>query len=427
VANRNNIITSMPDYKIKNIKLAEEGKKDIEWAESNMPVLMAIRKRFEKEKPLKGIVVGCCLHITKETAVLVKTLRAGGARVFLTGSNPLSTNDRITAGLVKEGIGVYGWRNLTKKAYYWCINKVLAQKPNITMDDGGDLISTIHSKKPELIKEIIGGTEETTTGVIRFKAMEKARVLKYPVIAVNDAHSKFLFDNRYGTGQSTIDGILRATSILLAGKRFVVCGYGWCGRGIALRAKGMGANVTVVEVNPQRALEATMDGFLVMPITKAAKIGDIFVTATGNTDVIRKEHLLKMKSGAILANAGHFNVEINIKDLVEISKGKRIIRDNLEEYQLKNGKKLYLLGEGRLVNLAAAEGHPSEVMDMSFSLQALSAEWLTKAKGLKPRVYRVPEKIDQEVSRLKLRAMKIKIDKLTPKQKAYLRSWQEGT
>jgi len=417
----------MPDYKIKDIKLAEKGRKDIEWAESNMPVLMAIRRRFEKEKPLRGLVVGCCLHITKETAVLVKTLRAGGAMVFLTGSNPLSTNDRITAGLVKEGIGVYGWRSLTKKAYYWCINKVLAQKPNLTMDDGGDLISAIHAKKPELIKEIIGGTEETTTGVIRFKAMEKDGVLKYPVIAVNDAHSKFLFDNRYGTGQSTIDGILRATSALLAGKRFVVSGYGWCGRGIAVKARGMGANVIITEVNPQRALEAIMDGFLVMPMAKAAGIGDVFVTATGDKDIIRKEHLLKMKSGAVLANAGHFNVEINIKDLVEISKKKRKIRDNLEEYQLKNGKKLYLLGEGRLVNLAAAEGHPSEVMDMSFSLQALSAEYLTKSKKLEPKVYKVPEKIDQEVSKLKLKAMKIKIDKLTPEQKIYLRSWQEGT
>ena len=417
----------MANYKIKDIKLAEKGARDIEWAESNMPVLMMIRKRFEKEKPLKGLVVGCCLHITKETAVLTKTLQAGGARVFLSGSNPLSTNDKITAGLVKEGIGVYGWRGLAKNAYYWCLNQVLAQKPNITMDDGGDLVNAVHLKKPELIKGIIGGTEETTTGVIRFKAMEKDGALKYPVVAVNDAHSKFLFDNRYGTGQSTIDGILRGTAVLLAGKAFVVAGYGWCGRGIALRARGMGANVIITEVNPQKSLEAVMDGFLVMPMAKAAGIGDIFVTATGDRDIIRREHLLKMKTGAILANAGHFNVEINIEDLARLAKSKRKVRDNLEEYQLKNGRRVYLLAEGRLVNLAAAEGHPSEVMDMSFSLQALTAEWLTKAKGLKPMVYKVPEKIDREVSGLKLKAMKVKIDKLTPRQKEYLNSWKEGT
>lgn len=413
--------------KIKDIKLAQKGKLDIEWAESNMPVLMEIKKRFEKEKPLKGLKIGCCLHVTKETAVLVKTLKSGGGKVFLCGSNPLSTKDEVAAALVKEGIDVFAWRGLNNKDYYWCVDQVLAQKPNITMDDGGDLISTIHRKRPELIKNIIGGTEETTTGVIRFRAMEKDGALKYPVVAVNDAYSKFLFDNRYGTGQSTIDGILRATAILLAGKNFIVCGFGWCSKGIALRAKGMGANVVITEVSPQNALEAVMDGFSVMPMAKAAEIGDVFVTATGNKDIIRKEHFLKMKSGTILANAGHFNVELNLNDLEKLSKGKRQIRENLEEYQLKNGKKIYLLAEGRLVNLAAAEGHPSEVMDMSFSLQALTAEWLVKNKKLVLKVYRVPEAIDREVSKLKLSAMGIKIDELTPGQKKYLESWQEGT
>lgn len=413
--------------KVKSLNLASKGKLDIEWAESNMPVLLEIRKRFEKEKPLKGLKVGACLHVTKETAVLAKTLESGGAKVFVCGSNPLSTKDEVAAGLVKEGIEVFAWRGLNNKDYYWCVDQVLAQKPNITMDDGGDLISTIHRKRPELIKNIIGGTEETTTGVIRFRAMEKDEVLKYPVVAVNDAYSKFLFDNRYGTGQSTIDGILRATTILLAGKNFVVGGYGWCGKGITQRAKGMGANVIVTEVNPRFALEAVMDGFSVLPMAEASKIGDIFVTATGNKDIIRKEHFLKMKSCAILANAGHFNVELNLNDLEKLSKGKRQIRENLEEYQLKNGKKIYLLTEGRLVNLAAAEGHPSEVMDMSFSLQALTAKWLVKNKKLVPKVYRVPEAIDREVSRLKLIAMGIKIDELTPGQKKYLESWQEGT
>lgn len=413
--------------KIKDIKLAQKGKLEIEWAESNMPVLMGIRKRFEKEKPLKGLKIGCCLHATKETAVLVKTLKAGGGRVFLCGSNPLSTKDDVAAALVKEGIEVFAWRGLSNKDYYWCIDRVLAQKPNITMDDGGDLISTIHAKKPELLKNIIGGTEETTTGVIRFRAMEKEKALRYPVVAVNDAYSKFLFDNRYGTGQSTIDGILRATAILLAGKNFVISGYGWVGKGIALRARGMGANVIITEVSPQNALEAVMDGFSVMPMRRAAEIGDIFVSATGDRDIIRKEHFLKMKSGAILANAGHFNVELNLKDLEKLSKRKRKIRENLEEYQLKNGKKIYLLAEGRLVNLAAAEGHPSEVMDMSFSLQALTAEWLIKNKKLVPKVYKVLEAIDKEVSRLKLKAMGIKIDELTSEQKKYLQSWQAGT
>jgi len=414
--------------KIKNPKLAPKGKLKIEWAEQNMPVLMQIRKRFVKEKPLKNLRIGCCLHDTKETAVLVKTLKAGGAKVALCGSNPLSTQDDVVAALVKEGILVFAWRGMNNKEYYWCLNKVLDIKPQITMDDGGDLVSAIHLKRKELIKNIIGGTEETTTGVIRFRAMEKDGALKYPIIAVNDAHSKYLFDNRYGTGQSTIDGILRATSVLLAGKNFVVAGYGWCGRGIALRAKGMGANVIVTETNALRALEAAMDGFQVMPMAKVAKIGDIFITATGDKNIIKKEHFLVMKSGVILANSGHFNVEININDLEKLSKSKRKIRENVEEYKLKNGRKIYLLAEGRLVNLAAAEGHPSEVMDMSFSIQALVAEWLKKTgRNLTPKVYKVPEEIDKKIAQLKLEAMGIKIDKLTEEQKRYLESWREGT
>ena len=411
--------------KIKDIKLAQKGKLEIEWAENNMPVLMEIKKRFEKEKPFKNLKIACCLHITKETGVLMKTLKAGGGKIFLCPSNPLSTKDEIASALVKEKIEVFGWRGLSENQYYWCLNEVLKNAPQLTMDDGGDLTVFLHTKKKELLKNVIGGTEETTTGVIRFKAMEKENVLKYPIIAVNDAYSKFLFDNRYGTGQSTIDGILRATSVLLAGKNFVVSGYGWVGRGIALRAKGMGANVIVTEVDPQKALEAVMDGFLVLPMKKAAEIGDIFVTATGDKDIIKKEHFLKMKSKAILANAGHFNVEINLKDLESLTQKKRQIRENLMEYQLKNGKKIYLLCEGRLVNLGAAQGHPSEVMDMSFSLQALSVEWLVKNKNLKPRVYKVPKEIDNEVAKLKLKAMGIEIDKLTPQQKKYLESWKE--
>lgn len=415
-------------FKVKDINLAKKGKLKIEWAEQNMPVLLQIREKFLREKPLKNLKIGCCLHVTKETAVLMKTLKAGGAEVALCGSNPLSTQDDIAAALAKEGIEVFAWRGLTNKEYYWCLNRVLDSKPQITMDDGGDLVSTIHSKRPELIKGIIGGTEETTTGVIRFRAMEREKALRYSIVAVNDAYSKYLFDNRYGTGQSTIDGILRATSVLLAGKNFIVAGYGWCGKGIAMRAKGMGAKVIVTEVNSLPALEAVMDGFLVMPMAQAAKIGDIFVTTTGNKNVIRKEHFLRMKSGAILANAGHFNVEINIPDLEKLSKEKRKIRENVEEYILKNGKKIYLLAEGRLVNLVAAEGHPSEVMDMSFSIQALVAEWLKKAgQNLIPKVYRVPEEIDKKIARLKLTVLGIKIDKLTEEQKRYLEGWREGT
>ena len=414
--------------KIKDSKLAPQGKLKIEWAESHMPVLMQIKKKFAKTKPLKNLRIGCCLHVTKETGVLVKTLKTGGAAISLCGSNPLSTQDDVAAALTKEGISVFAWRGLSNKDYYWCLNQVLDTKPNITMDDGGDLVSTIHSKREELVKNIIGGTEETTTGVIRFRAMEKDGVLRYPVVAVNDARAKYLFDNRYGTGQSTIDGILRATSILLAGKNFITAGYGWCGRGIAMRARGMGANVIICETNPLRALEAIMDGFRVMPMKEAAKIGDIFVTATGDKNVLRKEHFLVMKSGAILANAGHFNVEINLTDLEKLTKNKKIIRENVGEYELKNSKKIFLLAQGRLVNLAAAEGHPSEVMDISFSIQALVAEWLKKAgKNLIPKVYKVPEEIDKKVARLKLKAIRVEIDKLTKEQKKYLESWQEGT
>lgn len=414
--------------KIKDIKLAKDGNLQIEWAESHMPVLMQIRKRFLKQKPLKNFKIACCLHVTKETGVLIKTLKAGGAKVALAGSNPLSTQDDIAAALSEEGIEVFAWRGVDKDQYYHCINNVLNTKPNLTMDDGGDLVSTLHSKRQDLIKNVIGGTEETTTGVIRFRAMERDKVLKCPIVAVNDAQTKYLFDNRYGTGQSTIDGILRTTSILLAGKNFVVCGYGWCGRGIAMRANGMGAKVFICEVNPVKALEAKMDGFEVLPMIEAARIGDVFVTATGDKNVIRKSHFLKMKSGAILANSGHFNVEINIEELKAITQKRRIIRENVEEHQLRNGKKIYLLAEGRLINLSGAEGHPSEVMDMSFSNQALVAEWLKKeGENLEPKVYKVPEKIDNEIARLKLNAFGAKIDKLTLEQKRYLSSWQEGT
>ncbi len=417
----------MENFKVKDLSLAPKGELLIEWASTHMPVLSKIKERFEREKPLTGLTIGACLHVTKETAVLMDTLMAGGAKIALCGSNPLSTQDEVAAALAKRRVNVYAWRGETTEEYYWCIDQVAAHKPDITMDDGADLVSTIHAKKQELLQKIKGGTEETTTGVNRLRAMEQKGELKYPIIAVNDAYTKFLFDNRYGTGQSTIDGILRATNILLAGKSFVVCGYGWCGRGLALRARGMGANVIVTEVNPLRALEAVMDGFRVMPIEKAAEIGDIFVTTTGNINVIRGEHMLKMKNGAILANSGHFNVEINLKDLEEIKKGKRSVRPNLEEYTLQNGRKIYLLAEGRLVNLAAAEGHPSEVMDMSFSNQALCVEYLAKNERLPPKVYKVPKEIDETVAKLKLEAMGIQIDKLTEEQKNYLKSWEMGT
>jgi len=417
----------MADNKVKDLSLAAQGKLLVEWASGRMPVLNQISQKFKREKSLAGVKIGACLHVTKETAVLVKALMAGGAEVALCGSNPLSTQDEVAAALAEEGVHVYAWRGETSEEYYWCVNKVIDLKPLITLDDGADLVSTIHMKRTEAMKSVKGGTEETTTGVIRLRAMAKAQNLKYPIIAVNDAYTKYLFDNRYGTGQSTIDGILRATSVLLAGKNFIVCGYGWCGRGIALRARGMGANVIVAEVDPVRALEAVMDGFRVMPLSQAAETGDIFVTATGDTSVIRKEHMLKMKNGAILANSGHFNVEIKIPDLESISSSKRTMRPNLEEYTLEDGRKLHLLAEGRLVNLAAAEGHPSEVMDMSFANQALCVEYLVKKEKMEPNVYGVPKEIDRSVAGLKLKAMGVEIDELTDEQKKYLSTWESGT
>jgi adenosylhomocysteinase len=417
----------MEDFKIKDKSLASEGRLQIEWASNHMPVLAQIKSRFAKEKPLKGLTLAACLHVTKETGYLAETFLAGGAKVALCGSNPLSTQDHVAAALAEAGIKVFAWRVQTTEEYYWCLQEVLDFKPSITLDDGADLVGTLHSKRPELLQGLRGGTEETTTGVLRLRAMEKDGALKYPIIAVNDAYTKYLFDNRYGTGQSTLDGILRATNVLFAGKNFVVCGYGWCGRGIAMRAQGMGANVIVTEVNPTKALEAAMNGFRVMPMAAAAVVGDIFVTATGDTGVIRKGHMQRMKDGALLANSGHFNVEVNPKYLEELAASKRNIRPNLDEYTLKDGKRLYLLAEGRLVNLAAAEGHPSEVMDMSFANQALCVEHLAKAGNLEPRVYTVPKGIDETVARLKLEAMGIVIDELTEEQKRYLATWESGT
>jgi len=415
-------------FKVKDLSLAENGRKTVEWAESRMPVLMKLREEFSREKPLEGWRIGACLHVTKETAVLVRTLMAGGAEVALCASNPLSTQDDVAAVLAEEGVNVYAWRGETTEEYYRCVEDVLSYRPKITVDDGADLVTTVHTKHREFIRHIVGGTEETTTGVIRLRAMAKDGKLGYPIIAVNDAFTKYLFDNRYGTGQSTIDGILRATSVLLAGKRLVVAGYGWCGRGIALRARGMGANVTVVETSPLKALEALMDGFQVSSMAEAASQGDIFVTATGNIDVIRREHLEKMKDGVILANAGHFNVEISLKDLEELAVSKRTLRPNVEEYRLKDGRRLYLLAEGRLVNLAAAEGHPPEVMMMSFANQALSIVYLAREGGsLKPQVYRVPEEIDRRIAELALEAYNVKLEKLTGKQRKYLESWELGT
>ena len=417
----------MDEFQVKDIKLAPQGHLQIEWAAKHMPVLNIIKQRFEKEKPLKGQTLAACLHVTKETAVLIKVLIAGGAKVALCGSNPLSTQDDVAAALADSGVHVYAWRGQNTEDYYKCIEKVLEYKPTITMDDGADVVGMIHSKRQDLIKKIKGGTEETTTGVVRLKAMEQDGSLKYPIVAVNEALTKYLFDNRYGTGQSTIDGILRATSVLLAGKNFVVGGYGWCSRGIAMRAQGLGANVIVTEVQPTRALEAVMNGLRVMTMAEAAPIGDIFVTATGDISVIRKEHLQKMKDGAIMCNSGHFNVEINIPDLESISKSKRTMRPNMEEYTTKDGRHLYLLAEGRLVNLAAAEGHPSEVMDMSFANQALCSEFVAKSKKLETKVYVVPKDIDEKIAELKLESMGIKIDELTEEQKKYLSTWEMGT
>ena len=417
----------MQDSKVKDGSLAPQGRLQIEWASKHMPVLNEIKSRFAEEKPFKGLNLAACLHVTKETGLLIETFLTAGANVALCGSNPLSTQDDVAAELAEHGANVYAWRAQTTQEYYWCVQKTLDHEPDITLDDGADLVDTLHSKRPELLSSVKGGTEETTTGVQRLRAMEKAGALKYPIIAVNDAYTKHLFDNRYGTGQSTLDGIMRATNILLAGKNFVVCGYGWCGRGIASRARGMGANVTVTEINPTRALEAAMDGYRIMPIAEAAVIGDVFVTATGDTSVIRKEHMQRMKDGALLANSGHFNVEVNPKHLEEAAKSKRTIRPNLEEYTLHDGRKLYLLAEGRLVNLAAAEGHPSEVMDMSFADQALCVKHLATNPRLEPKVYPVPRDIDEAVAKLKLTAMGISIDVLTNEQKQYLTTWESGT
>jgi len=390
---------------IKDIKLADIGKNRIEWAERQMPVVSLLKGLFKETKPLKGLNMGACLHVTSETANLVRCLKEGGAEVALCASNPLSTQDDVAASLVRDyNISVYAINGEDNKTYYKHINQVLDHKPNVTLDDGGDLVSVIHKERPDLIKGIIAGTEETTTGVIRFKSMEREKALKYPIIAINDANTKHLFDNRYGTGQSSMDGIMRATNTLIAGKNFVVCGYGWCGRGVAMRAKGMGANVIVTEVDPLRALEAAMDGFRVIPIKQASKIGDIFITATGDKRVIGPESLKIMKDGAILCNTGHFNVEIDIEAMEAMKKSKRNIRKFVEEYNLKDGRKLFLLGEGRLINLAAAEGHPAMVMDMSFANQVLTAEWIkVNAKRLKPKVYPVPTKIDEKVATLKLK------------------------
>ena len=417
------------EYDVKDLNLAEVGKKRMEWASRFMPVLEDIKKRFQKEKPLKGIRLAACLHVTSETGNLMEALKLGGADVSLTASNPLSTQDDVAAALVKYyKVPVFAIKGEDNKTYYRHINQALDNAPQITMDDGADVVSTIHSKKKNLLKNILGGTEETTTGVIRLKSMANDNVLRYPIIAVNDANTKHLFDNRYGTGQSTIDGILRATNILLAGLNFVVSGYGWCGRGVAMRAAGGGSKVIVTEVDPLRALEAVMDGYQVMSLKEAAKIGDVFVTVTGDKSVIDAEHFSKMKDGAIVANSGHFNVEINIEALQKMSKNKRRIREFVDEYTLKDGKKIFLLGEGRLINLTAAEGHPAVVMDMSFANQALSSVYLLqKGASLENKVYPVPREIDEGIARLKLKTLGVRIDRLSADQKRYLSDWQEGT
>ena len=416
------------DYHIKDRSLAEQGRLRIEWASREMPVLRLIKERFAKAKPLKGVRISACLHITTETANLALALKEGGAELVLCASNPLSTQDDAAAALVEYGLPTFAIKGEDNQTYYQHINSALNHKPQLTVDDGADLVSAAHREKTQLLANIIGGTEETTTGVIRLRNMAEEGKLKYPIIAVNDAKTKHFFDNRYGTGQSTIDGITRATNVLWAGKKVVVCGYGWCGRGIARRAQGMGAWIIVTEINPISALEAAMDGYQVMPLIEAAKIGDIFITATGDISVIDKGHLSQMKDGAILANSGHFNVEINIPALEKLAKAKRQIRPFVDEYTLADGRRLYLLGEGRLINLTAAEGHPASVMDMSFANQALCLEHLIKNKGnLQPKVYPVPEEIDNEIGRLKLKAMNINIDSLTQEQKKYLESWEEGT
>ena len=419
----------MSNYDIKDAKLAEGGRRRIEWAEREMPVLRLVRERFEKEKPLKGVRISACLHVTTETANLMRTLQAGGADLVLTASNPLSTQDDVASSLVThDEIPVFAIKGEDNVTYYKHLNAALDHQPQITMDDGADLVSVMHKERRNLIPNMIGSMEETTTGVIRMRAMAADHALEFPVIAVNDAMTKHFFDNRYGTGQSTLDGIIRATNILLAGKVFVVAGYGWCGRGLAMRARGMGAIVVVTEVDPMPALEAVMDGFQVMPMDAAARIGDVFVTVTGDKNVLDEQHFAAMKDGAIVANSGHFNVEIDIPALEEMSVSKRLVRPFVEQYEIKDGRRINLLGEGRLINLAAAEGHPASVMDMSFANQALSTEYLLRhGKELEKKVYSVPQDIDREIARLKLQAMGVNIDVLTPEQISYLNSWQEGT
>jgi adenosylhomocysteinase len=421
-------MTPTNQYDVKDLSLAEAGRQRIAWASREMPVIRLIRERFAREKPLKGIRISACLHITTETANLALALKDGGAQVILCASNPLSTQDEAAAALVEYGIPTNAIKGEDEVTYYQHINTALDNKPQLTVDDGADLVATLHSKRKDLLPNVLGGTEETTTGVIRLRSLAKAGELKYPIIAVNDAQTKYLFDNRYGTGQSTIDGITRATNILWAGKRVVVCGYGWCGRGIAMRARGLGAQVIITEVEPTRALEAVMDGYQVMPLTKAAEIGDVIITVSGDKHVIDESHLKVMKDGAILANSGHFNVEINIPALESLATSKRRIRPFVDEYALKDGRLIHLLGEGRLINLAAAEGHPASVMDMSFANQALCLAYIVKNRGqLETRVYSVPEEIDKEIARIKLKSMGTEIDTLTPEQKAYLNSWHEGT
>ncbi len=419
----------MANYDVKDIKLAEGGRRRIEWAAREMPVLRSINERFERERPLAGIRVSACLHVTTETANLMRTLQLGGAEVVLTASNPLSTQDDVAAALVSfMEIPVYAIKGEDNATYYKHIHAALDNRPHLTMDDGADLVSTLHKDRRELLPGVIGGTEETTTGVVRLRAMAEDKALLFPVIAVNDAMTKHFFDNRYGTGQSTVDGIVRATNVLLAGKVFVVAGYGWCGRGLASRARGLGASVVVTEVDPLKALEAVMDGYRVMPMADAAKIGDIFCTVTGDLNVIDRHYFEVMKDGAIVANSGHFNVEINIPALAEMSTGKKLVRPFVEQYDLPDGRAIFILGEGRLINLAAAEGHPASVMDMSFANQALSAEYMVKyGSQMEKRVYSVPADIDAEIARIKLAAMGVLIDTLTPEQLAYLNSWEEGT
>ncbi|MCR4423358.1 MAG: adenosylhomocysteinase [candidate division WOR-3 bacterium] len=416
------------EYDVRDLNLAAKGRNKIEWAAQFMPVLKMVRERFAKEKPLKDVRISCCLHVTSETANLVLTLTAGGAQVRLCASNPLSTQDEVASALVKEGIPVFAIKGEDRKSYYRHIEQALAHQPQITTDDGADLVSTLHKKGGAIVQGVLGGTEETTTGVIRLRSMEKDGVLRYPIIAVNDSYTKFMFDNRYGTGQSTLDGILRATNILFAGSTVVVCGYGWCGRGLAAKAQGLGAEVIVTEVDSIRALEARMDGFRVMRLIDAAPLGDVFVTVTGDVNVIDRAHILKMKDGAIICNAGHFDVEINRRALEALTVKKRELRQFCVEHLLTNGKKVILLAEGRLVNLSAAEGHPAMVMDLSFANQALAIEFIYKNQGrLAPRVYKLPDELDRKIAELKLKTMGIKIDRLTREQKKYISSWQEGT